>query len=353
MNAQHQCLKGVCVGAGYFSHYHYDAWRRIPEVEITAFVSRDPDRIRTIQERFGIARVYSDYREMFDREKTDFVDIITPPQTHLEICREAAARKIHIICQKPLAPTFEEAKTLVREVSQTSVRFMVHENFRFQPWYRQIKKILDAGTLGRVFSLYIQTRMGDGWGENAYLDRQPYFRHYPRLLIYETGVHFIDTFRYLLGEIRRVMAWLRRLNPVIAGEDCGLMVCEFHSGAIGVWDANRYNEPNYENPRYTFGQTLLEGERGSIRVYPDGRLTVQQLGEPEQTVPYEPSRHGFAGDCCYAAQRHFIDGLLTDQPFETNGWDYLKTLTVQEAVYQSATTGVPVEVVFSHEGENV
>jgi len=344
MTAEHRRLKGVCIGAGYFSHYHYDAWQRIPEVEISAFCSRDPHRIRAIQERFGISRVYADYREMLDREKPDFVDIITPPPTHLEMCREAARRLIHIICQKPLAPSLEEAKTLVGEVTRAGVRFMVHENFRFQPWYREIKRLLEAGTLGRVFSIYIQTRMGDGWGEKAYLDRQPYFRDYPRLLIYETGVHFIDTFRYLLGEIRRVMAWLRRLNPVIAGEDCGLMVCEFHSGAIGVWDANRYNEPNHQNPRYTFGQTLLEGERGSIRVYPDGRLTVQRLGEAEQVVDYKPSRHGFAGDCCYAAQRHFVEGLLTGRPFETDGWDYLKTLTVQEAVYQSADTGQPVDV---------
>ena len=344
MTAERPRLKGVCIGAGYFSHYHYDAWRRIPEVEISAFCSRDPQRVRAVQERFGISRVYADYREMLDREKPDFVDIITPPPTHLEMCREAAQRGIHIICQKPLAPTLDEARTLVADVSRAGVRFMVHENFRFQPWYREIKRILEAGTLGRVFSIYIQTRMGDGWGENAYLDRQPYFRNYPRLLIYETGVHFIDTFRYLLGEIRRVTAWLRRLNPVIAGEDCGLMVCEFHSGAIGVWDANRYNEPNYENPRYTFGQTLLEGEKGSIRVYSDGRLTVQRLGNPEQIVDYAPSKYGFAGDCCYAAQRHFVEGLLTGRPFETDGWDYLKTLTVQEAVYQSADTGQPVDV---------
>ncbi|MGQ9504006.1 MAG: Gfo/Idh/MocA family protein [Thermogutta sp.] len=347
MMAKEASLRGVCIGAGYFSHYHYDAWQRIPEVEIVAFCSRDPKRIQAVQERFGIARVYGDYREMLDCEKPDFVDIITPPPTHLEMCQEAAKRGIHIICQKPLAPTLEEAKTLVDVVIASGVRFMVHENFRFQPWYRKIKQILTEGTLGQIFSLYIQTRMGDGWGENAYLDRQPYFRDYPRLLIYETGVHFIDTFRYLLGEIGRVTAWLRRLNPVIAGEDCGLVVCEFLLGAIGVWDANRYNEANYPNPRYTFGQTLLEGERGSIRVYPDGRLTLQLLGTSEETVEYRPSQHGFAGDCCYAAQRHFVDGLLAGTPFETSGEDYLKTLTVQEAVYQSAATGQPVAVVLS------
>ena len=84
--------------------------------------------------------------------------------------------------------------------------------------------------------------MGDGWGENAYIPRQPYFREYPRLLVFENGVHFIDTYRYLAGEISRVTAWHRRLNPVIKGEDCALVVFEFANGALGEWDANRYNE---------------------------------------------------------------------------------------------------------------
>jgi predicted dehydrogenase len=180
--------------------------------------------------------------------------------------------------------------------------------------------------------------MGDGWGENAYIPRQPYFREYPRLLVYETGLHFIDTFRYLAGDITRVTAWLRRLNPVIKGEDCGLLVFEFANGAIGQWDANRYNEPACPLPeaRYTFGEFLLEGSEGSLRLGLDGRLTLKKLGEAETEIVYEHERRGFAGDCVYATQRHFVDRLLDGLPFETSGEDYLITTAVQEAVYASA-----------------
>jgi predicted dehydrogenase len=181
--------------------------------------------------------------------------------------------------------------------------------------------------------------MGDGWGPNAYLPRQPYFLSQPRLLVHETGVHFIDTFRYLAGEITRVSAWLRRLNPAIQGEDCGLLVFEFASGAIGLWDANRYNEPNLPPPdaRYTFGEFLLEGNAGSIRLYLDGRITVQQLGGREEEIAYAHDRRGFAGDCCHLTQRHFVERLLDGRPFETSGSEYLKTLAVEEAVYRSAS----------------
>jgi predicted dehydrogenase len=81
------------------------------------------------------------------------------------------------------------------------VRFMVHENFRWQPWYRKIKEVQKSQTIGDFTHIHLLTRFGDGWGENAYLDRQPFFRDYPQLLIYETGIHFIDTFRFLLGEV--------------------------------------------------------------------------------------------------------------------------------------------------------
>lgn len=339
-------LKGVCIGAGYFSHFQYDAWLRIPEVEIVAFSNRDPVKAAVITEKFGLKKLYADYREMFDKEKPDFVDVITPPPAHAAICAEATRRGIHVICQKPLAPTFAEAQAIVADAARAGVRFMVHENFRFQPWYREIKRHLEAGAIGdQLHSLAFRMRMGDGWGDNAYIPRQPYFRDYPRLLIYETGVHFIDTFRFLAGEVTRVSSWLRRLNPVIKGEDCGVVVFDFASGAVGLYDANRFNETTARNPRYTFGDCLVEGNGGSIRLYSDSRLTLQKLGTDEVDIPYDRADRNFCGDCCYFTQRHFVDRMLDGRPFETSGEDYLKTLAVQEAVYQSAETRAPVAVV--------
>jgi predicted dehydrogenase len=340
-------LKGVCIGAGGFSHFQYEAWSRIPEVEIVALCNRDPVEAGEITKKFGLTKCYADYHEMFDVERPDFVDVITRPETHAEICAEAARRGIHILCQKPFAPSLAEAKTIVASAAAANVRLMIHENFRFQPWHREIKRLLAAGAIGdRLHSLNFRTRMGDGWGEHAYMPRQPYFREYSRMLIYETGVHFIDTFRFLAGDITRVTAWLRRLNPIIKGEDCGLLVFEFANGALGQWDANRFNEPAcpQAEARYTFGEFLVEGNAGSLRLYLDGRLTLKKLGGEETEVVYHPERRGFAGDCCYALQRHFVDRMRDGKPFETSGEDYLKTLAVQEAMYESAAKRAPVDI---------
>ena len=337
-------FRGVGIGAGYFSKYQYEAWSRMSHVEIVALCNRKAEKGEALMKEYGIPRHYTDYREMIDTEKPDFVDIITPPDTHLEMCRFAAESGVDVFCQKPLAPAIEECSEIVRICKHNGVRFMANENFRWQPWYREIKRLLDAGEIGQLFSMTFKSRPGDGWGENAYLGRQPYFRKMPRLLIYETGVHFIDTFRFLAGEVESVYARTRRLNPVIAGEDCGHIVFNFRSGAVGVWDANRYNEMECSDPRYTFGTFVAEGSAGKIEMDCDANMRIKPLGKPSYAHEYPHENKNFSGDCCYFTQRHFIDCLASGDPFETRGEEYLKTWEVQEACYKSAESGQAVEI---------
>lgn len=337
-------LKGVVVGAGYFSPFQFEAWSRIPEVRITGVMDLVPEKAREAATRWKIPKVYDSWQRMIDEEKPDFFDIITPPPTHEEMCAYAAARKVNIICQKPLAPTIEASRRIVEMAAKSGVRFMVHENFRWQPWYRKIKQIQTSGQLGEFTHLFFRLRTGDGWGERAYLDRQPFFRDYPRLLIYETGVHFIDTFRFLLGEVVEVYANLRRLNPVIKGEETGQVFFRFASGATAIWDANRYNEIETPSPRFTFGELRIDGMKGHLTMDTESNIRQKLLGQRELDVDYARANVNFAGDCVYPTQRHFIDGLLSGKEFETNGPEYLKTLAVVEAVYRSAETHQPVRV---------
>lgn len=338
-------LRGLCLGAGYFSQFHLDAWRRIPEVEIVAVCDTDAEKARSQAAAFSVPSTFNDAARAIAELELDFVDIITRPDTHQPLVELAAARGLAIICQKPLAPDFAAARAIVAAADKARVPFMVHENFRFQPWYRELKQLIDCGAIGtKLHSLTVRSRPGDGWGADAYLSRQPYFRDMPRLLVHETGVHFIDTFRFLGGEIQEVYAILRRLNPAIAGEDACLLTFRFAGGAVGMWDANRFNEGTAADPRWTFGQCLVEGNAGSLRLYDDGRITIQPLGEPEREHPYHAPRQGFAGDCVLATQRHFVERLLAGISFETSGDEYLKTLAVQEAVYLSAKENRPVRV---------
>ena len=332
-------FRGVTVGTGYFSRFHFDAWRRTANVEIVAACGLDLERTREIAATYGIPRTHDDVAAMLDRERPDFIDIITPPATHLQLVRLAADRGIAILCQKPLAPTFAEAQTIVQVAADAGVRLMVHDNFRFQPWHREAKQLLDRGAIGQLQTLSCRTRLGDGWGPAAYLARQPYFRDMTRFLVFETGVHFIDVYRYLGGEIGQVFARLKRLNPAIKGEDSGVVLFDFTSGASGLWDADRYHEGAAKDPRYTFGEFFLEGEEGALRIDGEGSIFLRRLGGEDVVHSYRHGHEGFAGDSVLATFAHFIQCLSDGRSFETAGAAYLRTLAVQEAIYDSAATG--------------
>jgi D-apiose dehydrogenase len=336
-------LKGVCIGTGYFSQFHYEAWSRLSAVQIVGICDLDVDKARDWTLPFfqnTPPQYNADFRQLLAATQPDFVDIITPPNTHFDLVKTAVDSGIkNIICQKPLAPSFAEAKKMVAYAEKRGVRLMVHENFRFQPFYRELKRLMTEGVIGdTIFSIAHKMRMGDGWQTDAYMARQPYFRTMPRLLIYETGIHFIDVLRFLVGDIASVYARLRKLNPDIAGEDCGQIMMEHSGGVVSTLDMNRYNEPNYDNPRLTFGEMTIEGNGGTMRLYGDGRITIQKLGAVETPHFYHFDIKNFAGDCVFFTQKHFIESLLQKTPFDTEGGDYLKNLVVQEAIYQSAQT---------------
>ncbi|MBT8186051.1 MAG: gfo/Idh/MocA family oxidoreductase, partial [Eudoraea sp.] len=185
---------------------------------------------------------------------------------------------------------------------------------------------------------------GDGWQEDAYMNRQPYFREMEKLLIYETGIHFIDVFRYLCGNISMVNAKLKTLNPNIKGEDFAWVNFDFSNGTLGFLDASRYNESTAEDPRLTFGSILIDGNKGSIRLYEDGQISIKKLGEVEKKHPYHFEKINFAGDCVYTTQKHFVECLLTEKPFETDAAEYLKNIRVQDAIYKSSELGSRVSV---------
>ena len=344
-------LVGAVVGAGYFSQFHYEAWSRIDAVDLVACCDLEIERAEKVANEHRIGLCFANVQEMLNglaeqNIQLDFIDVVTGPSTHRAIIETILAYRfdhpnLRIICQKPLAPDYDGAVKLVATCAAAEVPLVVHENFRFQPWYREIKKLLEAGVIGSTLhTITLRHRAGDGWGEDAYLNRQAYFRTMPRMLVFETGIHAVDCFRYLLGDITTAFAHMRRLNPVIVGEDTAVGMFQFSGGGIGIYDANRYNECNGDDSRYTFGELLIEFDGGTIRSYLDGRITIQRLGEAETEHPYQPARRGFAGDCVFAAQQHFAQVMLSgDSAFETEAGAYLSSLAVQEAMYRSAQSG--------------
>jgi predicted dehydrogenase len=314
-------------------------------VKTVALTNRSIAKGEALAAQYGVPKVYGHVEEMLDAEKPDLLDIITTPATYREYIELAAARGITVICQKPFGRSFGEAVELTEIAEKAGIKLVVHENFRWQPWYREARRLIARGRLGTLHSAAFRLRPGDGQGPRAYLDRQPYFQTMPRLLVVETAIHWIDTFRFLMGEVHAVYARLRKINPVIAGEDAGYIVFEFDGGATGLFDGNRLNDHVAANPRRTMGEMWLEGARGVLRLDGEARLwwKPHQQDEVEHRYDSGPA-DTFGGGACERLQRHVVRHFVAGAPLENTAREYLANLRVQEAVYRSSAEGKRIEL---------
>ena len=326
-------MRVACLGAGYFARFHHDAWRRVEGAELVGVADLEIERARGAG-----APAFASLEAMLEGVGPDLLDVATPPPTHLEAIRLGLEAGVAaIVCQKPFCRSPEEAQRAVELAEAAGARLVVHENFRFQPWYRAIAAAIRDGAVGRVQQVTFRLRPGDGQGPDAYLDRQPYFRTMPRLLVHETAVHWIDTFRYLLGPIRAVYADLRRLNPAVAGEDAGHVLFDFDGEVRALFDGNRHLDHAAGNRRLTLGEALVEGTEGTLALGGDGAVHRRAFGERTSSVLLAArDRPGFGGDCVHALQRHVIEALVHDRPVENEARDYLRVMAVEAAVYRSA-----------------
>ncbi len=324
------------IGAGYFGQFHFDAWQRMAGVTLAGFCETDAGRAAQTCETFGIP-AFADAIEMVGTLKPDLIDITAPPPAHLGLIEALAPLVGHIICQKPFCGGVDGARKAIAVAERHNTRLAIHENVRFQPWYREAKKLMEAGAIGTPYQVSFRMRTGDGQGPDAYLDRQPYFQTMPRLLVHETAIHWIDTFRYLMGEISSTHAHLSRLNPVIAGEDAALITFQFENGTRGLYDGNRLSDHIATNRRLTMGEMALEGSGGTLRLDGEGRLWLRAFGVNDEVEHrFDWRDHYFGGDCVYLCNRAILTDWQRGKEAETEAHLYLRNQEIVEEIYAAA-----------------
>ncbi len=322
-------MRGAIVGCGYFSRHHLEAWRRIEGVEIVAACDADIERARSVS-----PRAYGAAASMLDIEHPDFLDIVTRPETHVELIRLAAKRRVAVICQKPLAPSWPESLEAARICREAGVRAMVHENWRWQPWYRAAARLIGDGALGGVRSYCLRMRQNEGLGPNPF-PNQPYLREMPRFIVYEILLHHLDTARFLFGEIKSVSATLSRTNPVMRGEDRAVIAVGHVNGISGLIDGHCSEEREPEG--IALGDAWIEGGSAKLAIGSDGCVWLGAECAWRNDVVT-----GYRGDSVFETQSHFIECLRRGLEFETGVEDYLKSMAAMEACYLSAERGAAV-----------
>jgi len=334
--------RGGMVGAGAWSDVQLTAWAGVPNAEIVALTDRHPDRRDPVVQRFNIPQAFDDFGTMLDEVALDFVDICVRPYSHASLTKLAAERGLPVLCQKPFCENLEEAREVVGFCRQAGVRLMINENWRWQAWYRKAKEVMDSGAIGRPFLGKILQRTRSTLPRGFVGHPQAYFADMPRLALYELGVHYLDTLRYLFGDPDSVFARLHHVSPYIKGEDVGLLILGYDDLTCLIdnsWASVQV--PGIDIPEGMRRGALLsrleiDGTQGTLALKADGSL---HLLTDENHQEWQFSRQDTIPESHIAAQQHFVDCLESGSEFETSGTETLKTMALVYAAYLSAEEG--------------
>ncbi len=336
-------LKFAVLGCGFWSQFQLGGWKELHEAECVALYNRTMSKADDLARRFGIPHTYDDAEEMMEKEELDFVDIITDVDTHPKFVELAAKHRKHVICQKPMAPSFETAKKMMQVTRDAGVRFYVHENYRWQPQIRRMKQIIDSGVIGKPF------RCNSLWNTAFPLfETQPFLADLKQFALTDQGSHQFDVLRYLFGEAETIFTQIQTVNPTIKGEDVAASMLRMKNGMVCI------QQISFSSPleKEVFPQVLLvvEGDRGSVRLDPGYNFAITSGNKTTyesmtmQKYDWQTERLEPEPPAIVACNNDILQDLLEKRKAETSAEDNFETVRLVWAAYESANSGKNVVI---------
>ncbi len=325
-------LRGAIVGCGMISEFHLKAWNRIPEVEITALVSRNFEHARKRQQQYAPqATIYTNYREMLEQECIDLVDILTPPEVHREYILMAQEKNLHIICQKPICDSIDSAREVVYLLNGYPKLFAIHENHRYRPWFQKVMQHLEKGTFGSPGFV-------KAYQHNPSTPRELYKQKTRLGVLLEHGTHLVDMIHALLGKPFSVYATLHHIDSALVGESLAHVVYDYQdtSAIVDVaWKSGGSLHAGFmlvgdEGEAY-FDGSMVRGGVNRLVITHGEKVVTDERGD--STLDYEES--------FYLLQRECIDRIMDGnvERVTQSGQNNLRSLESTFAAYNSARTG--------------
>jgi predicted dehydrogenase len=316
------------VGAGFMGGVHLNAFAGIPEVEVVGVADARPDSAAAAAALVG-ARPYASYEELVAAEEVEIVDVCLPTSFHKDLAVKAARDGKHVILEKPIARTLEDAAEILEAFSGEGPRLFVGHVVRFFPEYVAIKGLVDAGDLGTVGVVRTSRRSPflTGWND-WYAD----WRASGGVLL-DLVIHDFDFLRWTLGEVERVYA-----RGVLGREynrlDYALVTLRFEHGAIAHVEGH-WGYPGAFNYRIE-----VAGSRALVTADSSETAPLELLGGP--TTPGE-SPDIVAGKSPYQTElEHFVRCVATGEEPVVEARDAYEALRIALAATESVLTGRPV-----------
>jgi len=348
--------KVALIGCGRISFKHIEAFvNNADKLTLTALcdpvLSRAQEKESDYKKSFPNAQIslFTDYREMLEKQKPDIVTIATESGKHCQITVDCLNAGCHVICEKPMALSTKDADLMISAAKRKNLKLAVCFQNRFNTPVQKLRAALDTGRFGKVLHGSIQIR----WNRNeAYYAEAPWRGTWEQDggTLMNQCTHGIDLLQWIMGENAvRVQAQTRRFMRPIEAEDFGAAIIEFKSGAVGIIEGSADIFPKNIN------ETLsVFGEKGSVVI---GGLAVNKLetwrfadaeknGDTEEKVlnPNEkdpPTVYGFGHSALF---KDFVSAIEEDREPLISGESGKKALEIILAIYKSQKTGKPVNL---------
>lgn len=337
-------IKFAIIGCGRISSKHFDAIAQIEDAEVIACCDIILERAEAAAKTYKVEAVYQDYRKMLDQVKPDCAVVCTPSGLHPEMGIAAANRKIHVVTEKPMAIDLRMADKLVKACDDNQVELFVVKQNRLNPTIQLLKKAIDKGRFGRIFSANATVR----WTRpQEYYDLAKWRGtwEFDGGAFMNQASHYFDLIQWLMGPVDSVMSYTATLNHTIEAEDEGMGIIKFRSGALGVVEVNMNIFPkNYE------GSITIMGENGTVKIggvavnkvdkwdfkdYDDDDKLIDQVGTNPSNI------YGFGHQGYYL---NVVDALQGREAAKTDGRSGRKSLELILAMYESSRSGKSVSI---------
>lgn len=320
--AEAATIKVGLIGCGDKGTAHLEAWEQVPNAQLVAVCDADEERMEHVAGTYGIEGYLSSF-DMIEDIPLDAADICVPPRWHQEIALFAMEEGLHVICENPLARSVSEARAIVEAAEREGMTLMPAFCHRFDQPIMMMQHLIAKRTLG-----HLRMFRGRFGGCPERIERRWSVR---RSLsgggvLMDLGVHLVDLFRHLVGEIKAVQARTRAFRPEIQEvEDSAIVLIESEGGSLGVIEVS-WATSSSENVIELYGATgtaIVDYTRDEIRYKTRDDATWTR---PELTFP---NRY-------MMVLRHFTDVLLGETEPLISGWDGLRAVEIIEEAYVSA-----------------
>ncbi|MBA3341049.1 MAG: Gfo/Idh/MocA family oxidoreductase [Gemmatimonadaceae bacterium] len=330
-------LRFAIVGCGRIAGRHAEQISRVGHLAATCDVILD--RARELAAPHG-AQCYASVEEMLGSGNGfDVVAICTPNGLHAKHAIAALGHGCHVLCEKPMAISVADCGSMIQAAERANRRLFIVKQNRFNPPVAAVKKLLDEGRLGKIYSVHLNCF----WNRNAdyYQDTWKGTKEMDGGSLYTQFSHFIDLLYWLVGDVKDAFAVVDNYahNGIIEFEDAGVAALRFHSGTLGSinFTINSF-ERNLEGSLTIFaekgtikigGQYLNELEYQRIEGF---EITDLPAGNPANSYGHyqgSMSNHGLVYD-------NLVDVLRSGGVIATNGFEGLKTVEIIDKIYTAA-----------------